>query len=56
MVYRLLAVNIDGTILQDNGRLNKMTKEAIEYAQEKGIYICLVSGRHYPSVKKSLNR
>ncbi|EHL78388.1 Cof-type HAD-IIB family hydrolase [Bacillus smithii] len=52
MVYRLLAVNIDGTILQDNGRLNKMTKEAIEYAQEKGIYICLVSGRHYPSVKK----
>ncbi|HZG74077.1 MAG TPA: Cof-type HAD-IIB family hydrolase [Chondromyces sp.] len=53
MVYRLLALNIDGTLLQENGRLNKDVKEAIGYAQKKGIYISLVSSRHYPSVKKA---
>ncbi|MDQ0214741.1 Cof subfamily protein (haloacid dehalogenase superfamily) [Oikeobacillus pervagus] len=52
MVYRLLAVNIDGTLVQDNGRIHKLTKEAIRYVQNKGIYIGLISSRHYHSVKK----
>jgi Cof subfamily protein (haloacid dehalogenase superfamily) len=52
MIYRLLAVNIDGTLLQSNGRLHKSTKEAIEYVQQKGIYVTLVTSRSYPSAKK----
>ena len=52
MVYRLLAVNVDGTLLQSNGRLNKMTKEAIEYVHHKGVYVALVTNRSFYSAKK----
>lgn len=52
MIYRLLALNIDGTALQSNGRLHKSTKEAIEYVQQKGIYVTLVTSRSFPSAKK----
>ena len=52
MIYRLLAINIDGTLLQSNGRLHKSTKEAIEYVQQKGIYVTLVTARTFLSAKK----
>lgn len=52
MIYRLLAINIDGTLLQSNGRLHKSTREAIDYVQQKGIYVTLVTSRSFPSAKK----
>jgi HAD superfamily hydrolase (TIGR01484 family) len=52
MIYRLLAINIDGTLLQSNGRLHKSTREAIEYVQQKGIYVTLITSRSFPSAKK----
>lgn len=52
MIYKLLAINIDGTILQTNGRIHKSTREAIEYVQEKGIYVTLVTNRSFSSAKK----
>ncbi|WP_141433107.1 Cof-type HAD-IIB family hydrolase [Bacillus sp. 03113] len=52
MIYRLLALNIDGTLLQTNGKLNKSTKEVVEYVQKKGIYVTLVTSRNFPSAKK----
>jgi Cof subfamily protein (haloacid dehalogenase superfamily) len=52
MIYRLLALNIDGTILESNGKIHKSTKEAIEYVQQKGIYVTLVTSRSYPSARK----
>lgn len=52
MIYRLLALNIDGTLLQPNGRLHKSTKDAVEYVQQKGIYVTLVTSRSYLSAKK----
>jgi Cof subfamily protein (haloacid dehalogenase superfamily) len=52
MIYKLLALNIDGTLLQSNGRLHRTTKEAIDYVQQKGIYVTLVTGRSFPSAKK----
>ena len=52
MIYRMLAVNIDGTLLQTNGRINKLTKEAIDYVQQKGIYVTLVTSRSFLSAKK----
>ena len=52
MIYRLLALNIDGTLLQTNGKIHKSTKEAIEYVQQKGIYVTLVTSRSFPSTKK----
>lgn len=52
MVYRLIAINVDGTLLQSNGRLNKSTKEAIEYVHQKGIHVALVTNRSFYSAKK----
>ena len=52
MVYKLLAVNIDGALLQSNGRISKATKEAIEYVQSKGVAVVLVTSRNYQFSKK----
>ncbi|MGG3738111.1 Cof-type HAD-IIB family hydrolase [Aeribacillus pallidus] len=52
MIYRMLALNVDRTLLQTNGRLNKSTKEAIQYAQSKGIYVTIVSSKHFLAVKR----
>jgi Cof subfamily protein (haloacid dehalogenase superfamily) len=52
MIYRLLALNIDGTLLQTNGKIHKTTKEAIEYVQQKGIYVTLITSRSFPSARK----
>jgi Cof subfamily protein (haloacid dehalogenase superfamily) len=52
MIYRMLALNIDGTLLQSNGKLHKSTKEAIEYVQQKGILVTLVTSRSFPSARK----
>ncbi|WP_456271935.1 HAD-IIB family hydrolase [Bacillus sp. AK031] len=51
MIYRMLAMNIDGTLL-NNGRISKETKEAVEYVQSKGIFVTLVTGRTFPSAKR----
>ncbi len=52
MIYRLLALNIDGTLLQSNGKLHRSSKEAIGYVMQKGIYVTLVTSRSFPSASK----
>ncbi|MGD6818029.1 Cof-type HAD-IIB family hydrolase [Metabacillus sp. 84] len=52
MVYRMLALNIDGTLLRSNGRLHQATKEAIDFVQNKGVYVTLVTNRHFQSARK----
>lgn len=52
LIYRLLALDIDDTLLKTNHRLTKETKEAIEYAKDKGVYVTLATGRAFPSAKK----
>jgi Cof subfamily protein (haloacid dehalogenase superfamily) len=52
MIFRLVALNIDGTLLQSNGRLHRSTKEAIHYVQQKGVNVTLVTSRSYPSANK----
>lgn len=52
MIYKLLAVNIDGTLLRSNGRLQSGTKEAISFVKRKGVYVTLVTGRNFQSAKK----
>ncbi|MEH6943527.1 Cof-type HAD-IIB family hydrolase [Bacillus sp. JJ722] len=52
MIYKLLAINIDGTLLQSNGRFSKAAKEAIEYVQGKDVAIALVTSRNYQLCKK----
>ncbi|MCR8849591.1 Cof-type HAD-IIB family hydrolase [Rossellomorea sp. SC111] len=52
MIYRMLALNIDGTIVNENGKIAKETKEAIEYVQDKGVPVTLVTSRSFASAKK----
>ncbi|WP_043933154.1 Cof-type HAD-IIB family hydrolase [Bacillus sp. EB01] len=52
MIYRMLALNIDGTLVDSAGKLHKSTKEAISYVQNKGICVTLVTSRNYASARK----
>lgn len=51
-VYKLLALNIDGTILKNNGRLPRETKEAVNYVKRKGVYVTLMTSRNLLSARK----
>ncbi|HBZ10100.1 MAG TPA: Cof-type HAD-IIB family hydrolase [Bacillus bacterium] len=53
MTYKMLVLNIDGTLLQDNGRIHKQTREAIEFALQKGIHIILATTRNFPAAKRT---
>jgi Cof subfamily protein (haloacid dehalogenase superfamily) len=52
LTYRLLALNIDGTILRSNSRISKQTKDAIEYVKNKGVYVTLATARPFLAAKK----
>ncbi|MCM3712619.1 Cof-type HAD-IIB family hydrolase [Halalkalibacter oceani] len=52
MTYRLLALNIDGTLLKANARIARQTKDAIDYVKQKGVYVTLATSRPFPSAKK----
>lgn len=52
MVYKMLAMNIDGTIMHDQGRIHKLTREAIGFAQAKDIEVILVTSRNFPAAKR----
>ncbi len=51
-MYKLLALNIDGTILKNNGRLPRETKEAVDYVKRKGVYVTLMTSRNLLSARK----
>ncbi|MGM9988921.1 MAG: Cof-type HAD-IIB family hydrolase [Bacillaceae bacterium] len=52
MLYRMLAINIDGTLLTNNRRLTKETKDAIAFVKSKDVYITLFTSRNYASAQK----
>jgi len=58
MKYELVALDIDGTILNSDMKITNQTKEAIKMCVSKGIKVVLASGRYYESIKaytKDLN-
>ncbi|MCZ0754966.1 Cof-type HAD-IIB family hydrolase [Anoxybacillus sp. J5B_2022] len=52
MAYKLLVLNVDGTILKSNGRLQKETKEAVEFVKQKDVYVTLMTSRNLLSARK----
>lgn len=50
-MYKLVAIDLDGTMLNQYGVVTQPTKEAILRAQEKGIEVMIASGRPIDSVK-----
>ena len=45
MAYKLMAVDIDGTLLNDRGELTENTKNAIKQWVDKGLIFTIASGR-----------
>ena len=49
---KLLALDVDGTLLDANGRLRKRTKLAIQAASDSGSIVSLATGRDWLAVEK----
>lgn len=50
--YRLLALDIDGTLLRTDKSLSPRTRRAVDAARERGVHVVLVTGRRHPSARK----
>jgi Cof subfamily protein (haloacid dehalogenase superfamily) len=51
-VYRMIAFNLDNTLLTHSGRLQRSTKEALFYAKRKGIMLTIVTSQSFQATKK----
>ena len=51
MKYKLVCIDMDGTLLNSKGEVTKENKEVMKRAQEKGVHIALTTGRIYQSAK-----
>lgn len=45
MDYKLIAIDMDGTLLNSQNTINKRTRDAILRAGDKGVYVVLATGR-----------
>ena len=50
-MYGLVAIDLDGTLLNSYGEVSTKNKESIQKAVENGVQIVLTSGRPIASVK-----
>ncbi|CAL4317970.1 Cof-type HAD-IIB family hydrolase [Buchnera aphidicola] len=46
-MYRVITVDLDGTLLSPENKITKYTKKIIKLLIEKGFYFIFASGRHY---------
>lgn len=53
-MYKLIALDMDGTLLNKNHKISKENKEAIKKAREKGTKVVLASGRPIDGLEKYL--
>ena len=51
-MYKLLAIDLDGTLLNSNGEITEEDKKAIMEAKSYGIEVIIASGRNVDSVKR----
>lgn len=51
-MYKLIAIDLDGTLLNSYGEVTNKSKGAIRYALDKGIEIVLASGRDPKTMEK----
>ena len=54
-MYKLAAIDLDGTMLNQYGIVTEETKEAIKKAQQNGMEIIIASGRPIDSIKTIAN-
>ena len=46
-MYKLIAIDVDGTLLNSNGEVTEKNKNALDKALDKGIEIVLASRKNY---------
>lgn len=51
-MYKLVAIDLDGTLLDSYGEVSLENKEAIQKAKEKGVYIVTASRENANKCKK----
>ncbi len=50
--FRLIALDLDDTLLRDNLTISERNKEALQHVERLGIHVVLASGRNYYSMKR----
>jgi hypothetical protein len=50
--YRLLALDIDGTLLRSDKTISPRTHRALDAARAAGVHLVLVTGRRYPAARR----
>lgn len=55
MKYKLIAIDIDGTLLNNQKEILNQTKIDIKSAYEKGVIITICTGRGYPAAKRYID-
>ncbi|MDU6917120.1 MAG: sugar-phosphatase, partial [Enterococcus faecalis] len=55
MSIKLVAIDIDGTLLNSQHKITPRVKEALQKANEQGVRIVLCTGRPLPGVKEQLD-
>lgn len=55
MSYKMVILDLDDTLLLDNGKISEGNKKALKLVQEKGIKVVLVSGRPTFAIKNIAN-
>ena len=51
-MYKLIAIDLDGTLLNSYGEITQENKNAIKYALDKGVEVVLASGRDPKTMEK----
>lgn len=51
-MYKMVAIDLDGTMLNQYGIITEKTKDVIKRVQEKGVEVIIASGRAITSVKR----
>ena len=55
-MYRLIALDMDGTLLRDDGSISERTQQAIAAAKAVGVKVVLASGRPIAGMEKFLQQ
>ncbi len=54
-MYKLIALDMDGTLLREDGTISERTRKAIAAAREQGVRVVLASGRPLEGLERYLN-
>jgi Cof subfamily protein (haloacid dehalogenase superfamily) len=54
LMYKMIAIDMDGTLLKEDKSVSEITKEAIERARKKGVKVVITTGRPVEGITRYL--